>query len=287
MIHAGHYIDCTLGVTFGLSTLAAAGIGQIFSGIGGVVFGDALENIFHRIVPTTKMTKSQRNLGISRSIGLLGGVLGVTLGCTLGLVNLFFVDEYKASLLKLHALEEGQEFEFEVEVDNEANPGYTTIIVRGPDVDGVLASITACIASCGCSVAELHAGYRKVLSQEDNAVVSENGEGESMGDASSNSGGNAVGSLVSLLHPEPPRVEDIFLIRDRSTQQALDNDELEGIGQQILAAAKDPLNSHSLKSRLEELQFENDALAERVMMLEKMLESRQIKVVRSSEREDG
>ena len=24
MIHAGHYVDCTLGVTFGLSTLAAA-----------------------------------------------------------------------------------------------------------------------------------------------------------------------------------------------------------------------------------------------------------------------
>src|SRR5210317_197694 len=46
MIHAGHYIDCTLGVTFSLSTLAAAGIGQIFSGIGGVLFGDTLETVF-------------------------------------------------------------------------------------------------------------------------------------------------------------------------------------------------------------------------------------------------
>lgn len=247
------------------------------------MFGDALENIFHHIVPVIKMSKAQRNLGISRSFGLLGGIFGVTLGCTLGLVNLYFVDEYKASLLKLHALEEGQEFEFEVEVDNEVNPGYTTIIVRGPDVDGVLASITACIASYGCSVAELHAGYR-VLSQEDDEDTSVNEPGEmaeESDEGASSTTHNAVESLVSLLNPSPPRVEDIFLIRDRSTQQALENDELESLGQQILAAAKDPLNSHSLKSRLEELQYENDALAERVLMLEKLLENRQVKVVRS------
>lgn len=257
-----------------------------------MVFGDALEELFHRIAPgdAIKMTKAQRNLRISRSIGLLGGVVGVTLGCALGLVNLFFVDEYKASLLKLHALEEGQEFEFEVEVDNEVNPGYTTVIVRGPDVDGVLASITACIASCGCSVAELHAGYRKVLSSEEEVVVSETDGGDARSEKNANDNSvssMAAESLASLLNTAPPRVEDIFLIRDRSTQQALENDELETLGQQILAAAKDPLNSHSLKSRLEELQFENDALAERVLMLEKVLESRQIKVVRSIGRVGG
>lgn len=210
MIHAGHYVDCTLGVTFGLSTLAAAGIGQIFSGIGGVIFGDALENIFHRIIPITKLSKAQRNLPRTRTFGLLGGVLGMTLGCTLGLVNLFFVDEYKASLLKLHALEEGQEFEFEVEVDNEVNPGFTTITVRGPDVDGVLASITASIASYGCSIAELHAGYREVPSQEDEDVISKNGEGEILANNtndSSSSNSSTVESLVHLLNPAPHIVE--------------------------------------------------------------------------------
>jgi hypothetical protein len=47
------------------------------------------------------------------------------------------VDEYKASLLKLHALEEGQEFEFEVEIDNEVNPGVCVdfnIALIGVDV---------------------------------------------------------------------------------------------------------------------------------------------------------
>ena len=42
MIHAGHYVDCTLGVTFGLSTLAAAV--SIFkscdAGQPGACFGD-------------------------------------------------------------------------------------------------------------------------------------------------------------------------------------------------------------------------------------------------------
>jgi hypothetical protein len=114
-------------------------------------------------------------------------------------------------------------------------------------------------------------------------------EGEVLGsndESSTSSSNSAVESLVHLLNPPPPLVEDIFLIRDRATQQALENDELESIGQQILAAAKDPLNSHSLKGRLEELQFENDALAERVLMLEGMLESRQIKVVRSGQKVD-
>ena len=225
MIHAGHYVDCTLGVTFGLSTLAAAGIGQIFSGIGGVIFGDALENIFHRIIPITKLSKAQRNLARTRSFGLLGGVLGMTLGCTLGLVNLLFVDEYKASLLKLHALEEGQEFEFEIEVDNELNPGFTTITVRGPDVDGVLASITACIASYGCSIAELHAGFREITSQEDEDVISKNGEGEILGDTDDTSSSNSstVESLVHLLNPAPHIVEASITIMDKLSAAVLND----------------------------------------------------------------
>ena len=56
MIHAGHYIDCTLGVAFSLSTLAAAGIGQIFSGIGGVLFGDTLETVFRQSTGGTNTT---------------------------------------------------------------------------------------------------------------------------------------------------------------------------------------------------------------------------------------
>mmetsp|Transcript_13796 Transcript_13796/g.22466 ORF Transcript_13796/g.22466 Transcript_13796/m.22466 type:complete len:304 (+) Transcript_13796:116-1027(+) len=277
MIHAGHYVDCTLGVTFSLSTLAAAGIGQIFSGIGGVLFGDALDTAFRRIRGSTTMTTAQRAMRASRMAGLTGGIVGVMLGCTLGLVNLLFVDEHKASLLKLQALEDGQEFEFEVEVDNEIHPGYTTVIMRGPDVDGVLASITASIASIGCSVVELHAGIR-------GKSVEESG-------ASPNTLEDPNTTITSLLDQlvqsqTQTRVEDIFLIRDRSTHQAIDNEDLDDLARTVLAAAKDPLNSHSLKDQVDELQMENIALADRVSILESMLEDRQIKVIPSGKRSD-
>jgi hypothetical protein len=264
MIHAGHYIDCTLGVTFSLSTLAAAGIGQIFSGIGGVLFGDTLETVFRGATnnnTTQKLSTVQKTMRSSRIAGVTGGILGVTLGCTLGLINLFFVDEQKANMLKLQALEDGQEFEFEVEIDNAVNPGLTTVYVRGPDVDGVLASITARIAAHGCSVVKLDAGLR-------------------------GGGDDDTTSLQNLLSQSPTLVvEDTFIIRDRATGRAVDNDDLDDLARTILAAAKDPLNSHSLKGQIESLEVENIALAERVLLLESYLEDRQIKIVKDEERE--
>lgn len=266
MIHAGHYIDCTLGVTFSLSTLAAAGIGQIFSGIGGVLFGDTLETVFRQSTggtnTTQKLSTVQKTMRSARIAGVTGGILGVTLGCTLGLINLFFVDEQKANMLKLQALEDGQEFEVEVEIDNAVNPGLTTVYVRGPDVDGVLASITARIAAHGCSVVKLDAGLR--------------------------GSGDDTTTLQNLLSQSPTLVvEDTFIIRNRATGRAVDNDDLDDLARTILAAAKDPLNSHSLKGQIESLEVENIALAERVLLLESYIEDSQIKIVKDEEKEEG
>ena len=268
MIHAGHYVDCTLGVTFGLSTLAAAGIGQIFSGIGGVVFGDALDTAFRKISGSTTMTSAQRAMRTSRIVGTIGGVIGVGIGCVLGLVNLLFVDEQKASLLKLQALEDGQEFEFEVEVDNERHAGYTTVIVRGPDVDGVLASITASLAAAGCSVVELHAENRVQKKEENESILEQLVQQSQASQAKTNN------------------LEDVFIIRDRSTHLAIDDEDLEDLARTVLAAAKDPLNSYSLKTQVADLQMENDALADRVQMLEGRLEDEQIKV-KTSRKQGG
>ena len=274
MIHAGHYIDCTLGVTFSLSTLAAAGIGQIFSGIGGVVFGDTLETVFRQSTggtntTTQKLSTVQKTMRSSRIAGVTGGILGVTLGCTLGLINLFFVDEQKANMLKLQALEDGQEFEFEVEIDNTVNPGLTTVYVRGPDVDGVLASITARIAAHGCSVVKLDAGLRGGGGDDNDTTIT------------------SLQNLLSQSSSPTLVVEDTFIIRNRATGRAVDNDDLDDLARTILAAAKDPLNSHSLKGQIESLEVENIALAERVLLLESYIEDRQIKIVKDEEREEG
>ena len=44
MIQAGDMIDNTIGVRFGLATLAAAACGQIFSDVSGVAFGGVVED---------------------------------------------------------------------------------------------------------------------------------------------------------------------------------------------------------------------------------------------------
>lgn len=295
MIHAGHYVDCTLGVTFGLSTLAAAGIGQIFSGVGGVAFGEMLENAFRQsavrfggVSTTMKMTPAQRGMRSSRIASLTGGILGVTLGCTLGLVNLLFVDEWRKeslTLQKLRALQEGQEFEFEVEVNNDVHPGYTTVVVRGPDVDGVLASITASLASIGCSVMELHAARR---GGEQRRSTNDESEGETTDDdgKDDNRDMHSLPQLSSAsLSPHQQtinKIEDIFLIHDRSTHRPIENDDLDFLAKTVLSAAKDPLNSHSLRAQVDELQLENYMLADRIAMLENLVEERQIKVVPST-----
>ena len=119
MLQAGHAVDCTLGVTFGLSTLAAAAVGQIASDASGVVFGNSLERIATKAgLPPTNLTSAQRALPIVTRTAFTGGLLGVILGCTLGLVNLLFIDSTRSDTLKLQALGEEQEFEYTIEASN-------------------------------------------------------------------------------------------------------------------------------------------------------------------------
>jgi hypothetical protein len=78
------------------------------------------------------------------------------------------------------------------------------------------------------------------------------------------------------------KIEDIFLIHDRSTHRPIENDDLDFLAKTVLSAAKDPLNSHSLRAQVDELQLENYMLADRIAMLENLVEERQIKVVPST-----
>jgi hypothetical protein len=49
LIYAGDAIDNSVGVAFGLSSLAAAAMGQIFSDTSGVLFGGAIEAWFLKL----------------------------------------------------------------------------------------------------------------------------------------------------------------------------------------------------------------------------------------------
>eukprot|EP00283_Hemiselmis_rufescens_P002532 CAMPEP_0173429318 /NCGR_PEP_ID=MMETSP1357-20121228/8057_1 /TAXON_ID=77926 /ORGANISM="Hemiselmis rufescens, Strain PCC563" /LENGTH=251 /DNA_ID=CAMNT_0014393479 /DNA_START=177 /DNA_END=929 /DNA_ORIENTATION=+ len=93
MITMGDIIDNSLGVTFGLSTLTAAGIGQIFSDVSGVCFGGTVEALVSRMgLPTASLTTEQAHMRVSKVTATFGAAAGVVLGCLLGMTTLLFRD---------------------------------------------------------------------------------------------------------------------------------------------------------------------------------------------------
>lgn len=253
MLQAGNAIDCTLGVTFGLSTLTAAALGQVCSNASGVIFGTTLESIATRAgLPKAGLTQAQRQLNSVKSVRFMGSLAGVLLGCTLGLLNLLWIDTDRSSTLKLHASNEEQEFEFQVEASNALRKNATTLTLRGPDVDGMLASMTAALAVKGCSLVEMHAAKRGA--SDDNHTP---GEGEDSA------------------------VEDVFHVVKRDTGKPFDDEELEALAESLLDATRTPMNATSVKATIVELENTNAYLRERVKKLERILREKQITVVPS------
>jgi len=101
LIYAGDAIDNSVGVAFGLSSLAAAAMGQIFSDTSGVLFGGAIEAWVLRagfIMPT--LTAEQNVMRVTRTTSTAGKVCGVIAGCCLGLLNLLLIDPHAAEKAK-------------------------------------------------------------------------------------------------------------------------------------------------------------------------------------------
>eukprot|EP00927_Polykrikos_kofoidii_P054967 TRINITY_DN49294_c0_g1_i1.p1 TRINITY_DN49294_c0_g1~~TRINITY_DN49294_c0_g1_i1.p1 ORF type:complete len:377 (+),score=79.55 TRINITY_DN49294_c0_g1_i1:55-1131(+) len=153
MLHAGNAIDTTLGVTFGLSTLAAAACGQVCSDMAGVGFGGFIEAAAAKLgLPEAHLTDEQRATPVVRRIGVLGGMIGVAAGCTLGFVNLLFIDTDATREKKL-AAESSNSAGFKIHVSNTENPHATTVRLEGPsNVEGVIASVTTAMAVAGCRI---------------------------------------------------------------------------------------------------------------------------------------
>ena len=257
MIHAGNAIDCTLGVTFGLSTITAAAMGATVSNASGVAFGNTLERIFTAAgLPSANLTNAQRKLPVVGRTKLIGSMLGVIVGCCLGLTNLFLIDTGRSATLKLQAFNEESEFEFTVEASNAMRHGATALIVKGPDVDGLLASMTAALAVRGCSLVELHAKRSHTNLQE--ADVD--------------------------LDPEDRVIEDVFYVIKRETGEPFDNDELEELARGLLDATRTPMNVNSVKAAMHELESTNTYLKQRIQKLEEVMYKQQITVVPSAEK---
>lgn len=258
MIYAGNAIDCTIGVWFGLSTLTAAAFGNMISNFVGLATGGTVERLAMSVgLPSPGLTEAQRKLKIVHRVGFAGTLVGAMLGCALGMIHLFFIDTDKSAILKLQAITQEQEIAFEVECSNKIRNDATAITVRGPDVDGILASMTAALSASGYSVLELRGTHHKV--RDDGGTDDESGLFTTSNDGT---------------------YEDTFIVRPRGSKMQVPDDDLEELAHTVLAACKDPLSSHSLKAQVQDLRADNEALIERVLWLEQALEEKQIKVER-------
>jgi putative methionine-R-sulfoxide reductase with GAF domain len=93
MITAGEAIDASIGVAFGLSTLAAAGLGQCCSDVAGITSGGVVDAAVNRFrLPHHNLTESQLDLKAARIYRVVGSCVGVVTGCLMGMSVLFFMD---------------------------------------------------------------------------------------------------------------------------------------------------------------------------------------------------
>ena len=250
MLQAGHAIDLTIGVTFGLSTLTAAAFGQICSDAAGVLFGGTVEAFAKAAgLPRSNMTAAQRALPHVRRVKIAGNLVGVITGCTLGLLNFLIIDTERVSTLKLkqQSMSEEQEFSFEVEASNLVRDDATVLTVRGPDIDGVLASMTSALATTNCRLIELDAHRSKQ-------------------DTASSKQQHAI--------------EDVFVVVQRGTNEKIPDDELDDVAMVLLEATNAPVNMHTFKAQVRELEDHNAQLQSRMRKLEKTIQEKQIKVVK-------
>jgi hypothetical protein len=94
MVITGEAIDSTLGVALGISTLAAAALGNACSNVVGIGAHGTIEKLVNRLgVPDPKLSAHQRARPAVHMLGTLGGAVGVFVGCVLGMLPLFLMNK--------------------------------------------------------------------------------------------------------------------------------------------------------------------------------------------------
>jgi hypothetical protein len=100
-IVAGDAIDSTLGVALGISTLAAAGLGNLISDICGLGVGDTIERWCHKIgLREPQMTELQKISRQAANTRKAASVIGISIGCLIGMLPLLFITDRKKMYFK-------------------------------------------------------------------------------------------------------------------------------------------------------------------------------------------
>ncbi|XP_068094104.1 transmembrane protein 65 isoform X1 [Hyperolius riggenbachi] len=97
MIAAGTQIEFHIGALLGISTMAAAALGNLVSDLAGLGLAGYVEAISSRLgLPIPDLSPKQADMRQTRVSAHLGKAIGVAIGCLLGMFPLFFfADEEK------------------------------------------------------------------------------------------------------------------------------------------------------------------------------------------------
>ncbi|XP_075938502.1 transmembrane protein 65-like [Anarhichas minor] len=96
MIAAGTQIELSIGVTLGISTMAAAAWGNLVSDLAGLGLAGYVEALASKLgMQGPDLTAKQVDMWQTRVSSHMGKAIGVTIGCILGMFPLFFLDDEK------------------------------------------------------------------------------------------------------------------------------------------------------------------------------------------------
>ncbi|GAA6229915.1 transmembrane protein 65 [Lates japonicus] len=96
MIAAGTQIELSIGVTLGISTMAAAALGNLVSDLAGLGLAGYVEALASKLgMQVPDLTPKQVDMWQTRLSSHMGKAIGVSIGCILGMFPLFFLDDEK------------------------------------------------------------------------------------------------------------------------------------------------------------------------------------------------
>lgn len=96
MIAAGTQIEMSIGVTLGISTMAAAAFGNLVSDLAGLGLAGYVEALASKLgMQGPDLTPKQVDMWQTRVSSHMGKAIGVSIGCILGMFPLFFLDDEK------------------------------------------------------------------------------------------------------------------------------------------------------------------------------------------------
>ncbi|XP_070840923.1 transmembrane protein 65 [Chaetodon trifascialis] len=94
MIAAGTQIELSIGVTLGISTMAAAALGNLVSDLAGLGLAGYVEALASRLgMQVPDLTPKQVDMWQTRLSSHMGKAIGVAIGCVLGMFPLLFLGD--------------------------------------------------------------------------------------------------------------------------------------------------------------------------------------------------